>query len=210
MSKYHKIDGLWERDPITKKLVPGVFRSREVEFLKDCAWEFTEKIDGTNIRVIWDGYRVTFGGRTEKAIIPPPLLEVLETQFGGRANEEIFEQSFGNKEVVLYGEGYGGNIQKGTNYRNDHSFILFDVKINDTFVSRDAVTEIATYFGVDTVPVVCVGTIENGVNYVKSKPHSTIGSAMMEGVVGRPAVELLGRGGNRVIVKIKVCDFEEE
>ena len=32
---------------------------------------------------------------------------------------------------------------------------------------------------------------------------------VMEGLVGRPAIELYDRFGNRVIVKIKVRDFEE-
>ena len=30
----------------------------------------------------------------------------------------------------------------------------------------------------------------------------------MEGLVARPLIELQDRVGNRVIVKIKVCDFE--
>lgn len=30
----------------------------------------------------------------------------------------------------------------------------------------------------------------------------------MEGIVGRPIKELKDRNSNRVIVKIKVCDFE--
>jgi hypothetical protein len=36
---------------------------------------------------------------------------------------------------------------------------------------------------------------------------STIGKTSMEGLVGRPLVELFDRRGGRIIVKIKVCDF---
>ena len=46
------------------------------------------------------------------------------------------------------------------------------------------------------------------VEYIKTKPKSVFGTAPSEGVVGRPEVELQDRTGNRVIVKIKVRDFE--
>jgi hypothetical protein len=51
------------------------------------------------------------------------------------------------------------------------------------------------------------GTIKEAVDFVKTKPSSTIGPAKMEGLVGRPYVELKDRSGKRIIVKIKVCDF---
>ena len=34
-----------------KKLIEGRFRNPLVEYLKDNEWVFTEKVDGTNIRV---------------------------------------------------------------------------------------------------------------------------------------------------------------
>ena len=47
-----------------------------------------------------------------------------------------------------------------------------------------------------------------GVAFVKSHPDSTIGTAKMEGLVGRPKVEMRDRCGKRVIVKIKWEDFK--
>lgn len=65
MIEYHKIETIFERDMDgSKKLIPGKFRNKTVEFLKDNTWVFTEKIDGTNIRIHWDGHKVEFGGRT--------------------------------------------------------------------------------------------------------------------------------------------------
>lgn len=61
--------------------------------------------------------------------------------------------------------------------------------------------------GVDIVPIIFVGNIKKAVDFVKTKPKSTIGTANMEGVVGRPVIEMKDRLGKRVIVKIKVCDF---
>lgn len=208
MKEYHKIETVFERDPNTKKLIENKFRNSTVEYLSDNPWVFTEKIDGTNIRIHWDGHKVEFGGRTDRADIPKHLNKKLEVLFGGEVNEELFEQKFGFNDVILYGEGYGNKIQNGGNYRSDVSFILFDVQIGDLWLTRESVEDIAEYFGIEIVPVIMVGTIDEAVEFVKTHPKSTIGTAYMEGLVGRPMYELLDRRGNRVIVKIKYKDFQ--
>lgn len=211
MIEYHKIDTVFKRDTEgSKKLIPGDFRNQTVEFLQNQPWVFTEKIDGTNIRVHWDGHKVEFGGRTDRANIPASLVNYLNNTFGGSDNEELFEQKFGNSEVILFGEGYGKGIQSGGSYRSDVSFILFDVMIGKIFLERENVEDIAKTFGVDVVPIICEGTIADGIAFVQKKPQSTIGIAKMEGLVGRPKIELRDRLGKRVIVKIKVKDFAEE
>lgn len=208
MKEYHKIESLFERDMGgSKKLIEGNFRNAAVEFLKDNEWVWTEKIDGTNIRIHWDGHKVTFGGRTERAAIPAHLMNYLVETFGGEANEQLFEQKFGETEVTLYGEGYGPKIQSGGLYRSDVSFILFDVQIGNNWLTRESAEDIAKCFGIDIVPIVGIGTLDEAVAYIKTAPASTIGSAMMEGVVARPKVELLDRMGRRIVVKIKVRDF---
>ncbi len=209
MIEYNKIETLWKRDlEGTKKLMPGVFNNPTVEFLKDNIWQFTEKIDGTNIRIYWDGHKITFGGRTEDAQIPSHLINKLNEMFLTDEVEQIFEQKFGEMPVMLFGEGYGPKIQKGGGkYRSDVSFILFDVLISDNYQPRSSVEDIAKAFGLDIVPIIMEGTIEEAVEFVKTKPMSTIGTAPMEGLVGRPKMELRDRAGKRVIVKIKVKDI---
>lgn len=209
MKEYHKIETLYERAMDgSKKLILGKWRNETVEFLKDNRWHFTEKIDGTNIRVHWDGHKVTFGGRTERAQIPANLFTYLHETFGGSETEQLFEQKFGETEVTLYGEGYGPGIQKGGGlYRSDVSFILFDVLIGDIWLTRESVEDIACAFGVDVVPDLGFGTLEDAVDFVRNSPMSRIGQAFMEGIVARPEVEVRDRLGRRVIVKIKVRDF---
>ena len=209
MIEYNKIETLWERDMDgSKKLIEGRFRNPTVEYLKDNTWVFTEKVDGTNIRVHWNGHKVIFGGRTEDAQIPSHLLNKLIEMFGSDEAEQIFEQKFGEMEVILFGEGYGPKIQKGGSYRPDVSFILFDVLIGGNYQPRESVEDIARAFGIDIVPIILEGTIQDGVDFVKSNPKSTMGTAMMEGLVGRPKIEMRDRCGKRVIVKIKVKDFK--
>lgn len=208
MVKYNKIDTVFERSTEgQKKLIEGQFRNKEVEYLKDNMWYFTEKFDGTNVRVHWDGHKVKFYGRTDKAQLPNGLIEALEDMFGGTLNEELFEQKFGENEAILFGEGYGPKIQKGGSYRNDISFILFDVMVNNMYLNRDAIEEVAKCFNIDCVPIIMTGTIAEAVDFVKTSPNSTMGIAKMEGLVGKPMVELYSKVGKRMIVKIKSCDF---
>lgn len=211
MKEYHKIETLFERDMTTKKLVIGKYRNSTVEFLKDAVWQFTEKVDGTNIRVHWDGHKVSFGGRTDKAQIPKHLLVRLEELFGGEINEEMFEQVFGEKEVTLYGEGYGQKIQTN-GYIPDVDFILFDVFVGDLPLTRESVVGIAESFNIGVVPIILEGTLQDGIDYVKRHNKTSIlggqYGAYMEGLVARPKVEVRDRLGNRVIVKIKYNDFK--
>lgn len=209
MIEYNKIETLWKRDMEgSKKLLEGEFRNPTVEYLKNNLWVFTEKIDGTNIRVYWDGHTVQFGGRTDRSQIPTNLLNYLNSVFNTNEAEQIFEEKFGETPVVLFGEGYGVKIQNGGAYRNDVSFILFDVFISGNYQPRESIEDIAKAFNIDVVPIIFEGTLEEGVDFVKTHPDSTIGTAKMEGLVARPKVELRDRCGKRIIVKIKWEDFK--
>ena len=209
MKQYEKIETVFCRDTNgTKRLILNDYRNSTVAYLKDNIWLFTEKVDGTNIRVHWDGHNVEFGGRTDKAQIPGHLLSKLNEMFATSEAEELFEQTWGDKEVILFGEGYGPKIQNGGEYRSDVSFILFDVLVGDNYQEREWVEKTAQMFNIDVVPIVLTGTIQDGIDYVMKHPRSTMGTAMMEGVVGRPMIELRDRRGERVIVKIKWEDFK--
>lgn len=210
MKTYEKIETIYARDiDGTKKLIPGKFRNETVEFLKDNKWIWTEKVDGTQVRVLWDGHNVTFGGRTERSQMPVPLVNRLNELFGGEQNAQVFEQMFGEREVLLFGEGYGAKIQNGGAYIPDGvDFIMFDLLINDNYQSRENVEGCAKALGIKVVPIVGEGTLEEAVEFVKGHPQSTMGSCEMEGVVCRPTIELRDRCGNRMIVKIKWNDFK--
>lgn len=211
-TEYHKIETLFKRDMEgDKTLIEGEFRNELVEYLKDNEWIFTEKVDGTNIRVHWNGHTVMFGGRTNNAQIPTFLLnDVLYPKFAGTINEQLFEQKFGETPVTLYGEGYGEKIQKGGGkYLEGNNFILFDVKVGNSFLDREGVEDIAKGFGIKTVPVVLRGTIQEAVDFIKTPPNSVIAKEekTMEGVVGVPAIRTYDHRGRRVIIKVKVEDF---
>lgn len=213
MRKYEKIETLWKRDMAGSKKLTAEFRDPTVEMLQNIDWVWTEKVDGTNIRIYWDGHTVTFGGRTDNAQIPVPLMNKLNELFGGETNAQLFEQTWGNKEVILFGEGYGQKIQKvGSAYiPDDVNFILFDVLVDDNYQEREWVEQTAQMFGIPVVPIVDTGTLEEAMQYVMQHPVSQVaeGRCEMEGLVCRPIHELRDRVGNRIIVKIKWYDVKE-
>ncbi len=205
MNKYHKIVTVWERDPANKfkTLLTGKWAAPEFGYLSNNLWQFTEKIDGTNIRIMWDG-QLRFGGKTDNAQIPVFLYDVLQDMFAPSMFDEW-------ESACLYGEGYGAKIQKGGgNYISGTvSFILFDVRIGDYWLKRDDVDDIAEKMGILTVPVVGEGSLMDAARMAQDGIQSTFGDFAAEGLVMRPAVELLDRGGHRIIAKVKSKDFKE-
>ena len=83
--------------------------------------------------------------------------------------------------------------------------------IGGNYQDRTTMESVANMFNLAVVPIVYRGTLEEGVEFVRKQPKSrvAIGDLVMEGVVGRPHVELQDRCGNRVIVKIKAHDYKE-
>lgn len=208
MKEYHKIQTMFLRDPNTKfkTLLDGEFALPEFKYLASNEWIFTEKVDGTNIRVMFNGSQITFGGKTDDAQIPAFLVTRLQDIFLPQI--ETFKEKF-TDGVCLYGEGYGAKIQKGGgNYRQDQDFVLFDVKIGDWWLERSSVEEISKTLKIDIVPAIGTGTLYDMVKKVQHGFYSIWGNFQAEGIVARPAVELKSRNGNRVITKLKYRDFE--
>lgn len=207
MKEYHKIQTLFKRDLNAKKkpIIEGSWTTPEFEYLAKNDWDFTEKVDGTNIRVMFDDGYIRFGGKTDSAQIPAQLVSRLEDRF--IPIKEKFSEIF-DGDVCLYGEGYGAKIQKGGgNYRDDQDFVLFDVKVGDWWLRRDDVVDVATKLGLDVVPVIGGGSLFDAIDIVKTGFKSTWGEFYAEGIVARPKIELKTRSGERIITKIKTRDF---
>lgn len=210
MEQYHKIQTVFKRDPETKfrTLLEGEYSLPEFGYLENNIWVFTEKVDGTNIRIIWDGNGVEFGGKTDNAQLPVMLankLSQLSSDLSGR-----FASKFGESEVCLYGEGYGAKIQKvGGDYSPEQKFVLFDVKVGNWWLQREDVDDVAEFMGMDSVPIIGHGTLPEMVNAVRSGFNSQWGNFLAEGIVARPKTELFTRSGHRIITKLKHRDFQK-
>ena len=226
MKVYQKINSLFKRDMSLPKspIIIGEYSCPEFKYLESNLWLFDEKIDGTNTKIFFDGYDLTFGGKTDNAQMPVKLLKYLQDKFLPQIDvfkkvfkdvhgEEIENYATGQveftKSVYLYGEGYGGKIQSGSKYNEHESFILFDINIFGWWLNREDVKNIAQQLKIEVVPEVGCGTLVEMVKIVKSGFKSHFGEFKAEGIVARPMVPLRTRRGDRVIAKLKYKDFYE-
>jgi len=203
--EYHKIQSVYKRSPDGKVFLIGEWSLPEFEYLQNNVWVWTEKVDGTNIRVMWDGetLELKFGGKTDNAQIPTFLYDRLNVLFPK-------EKFYGRQTMCLYGEGFGAKIQKGGgNYISKGvDFVLFDVKIEEWWLNRDSVECLAKELYIQIVPIIGEGTLNEAIEKVKNGFLSQWGNFTAEGLVMRPKVELKARSGKRIITKVKHKDFK--
>ena len=207
MSKYHKINSPFKRDKKTNKIILGDWAVPEFNLLKNIKWTCREKIDGTNIRVIWNGESPVFKGRTDNALIPSHLATYLKETFTKELLSSVFS---GQEEVVLYGEGYGYKIQKGSKYfegKKDVGFILFDIKIGNWYLTEESLDIISKNLNIKKVPIVYEGTLIESMEIISNGLKSRFGDFYAEGVVCTPQLQLFCRNGSRVITKLKHKDL---
>lgn len=223
--EYPKINSLWKRQgwyfDEDKKKSPNYQKGRQSFIIGDYAqpefgnikkWSVDEKIDGTNIRIIYQDGKVRFGGRTKDSQIPCHLFNYLQAKFGDWNLSKIFpcKENEPYSFAIIYGEGYGPKIQAcGGNYRNDPGLIVFDVYCSGWWLKRESVMEIAHSLGVSMVPQLGIMTEEQIIEFVKSKPLSKCSNIpqMMEGVVCRPEPLMLYRDKEPIIWKLKCKEF---
>jgi ATP-dependent RNA circularization protein (DNA/RNA ligase family) len=212
MKKYHKIQSLFERDfdRPNAPLIEGNYVNLEFEYLKNNQWEFTEKIDGVNIRLISENPKYhnihIIKGKQEKSEIPKFLRSKLEEKYTKINLSNVLNI---DKPVCFYGEGYGNRIQKVGKYylKDDVDFIIFDILINDEyFLKREDVVDIANKLNLKTVPVIGYGTLDDMIKKVKNGFNSSFGDFQAEGIIAKPKIELNNRMNHRIIAKLKCKD----
>jgi hypothetical protein len=215
-TEYHKIDTVWKRDT-RGKIIAGEYSRPEFGYLAGLGWIWTEKVDGTNVRINYDGtdrHRTDpfscIAGRTDAAQLPPTLVQRLIEIVKHAPFDTVFDTD-PRVNVTLYGEGYGAKIQAGGGrYLPDRcDFVLFDIKIGSWWLMRPDVWDIGHALGLDVVPIIGNGPLQEAIELAHEGFPSQRwpGVTCAEGLVCRPSVELFDRGGRRVIVKVKHKDF---
>lgn len=228
---YPKIDTLFERDKLTFKVIPGEYKDEIYKLVK--SWEWTEKIDGTNIRIMYadssesrsyqftdnekntsqvifnlSSPKLSYGGKTDNAEIPKGVIKYLDEIMSIDKLTELF----GEKPVTIYGEGYGPKIQSGGGYSSRQQFIAFDICVGETYwLKHSDVEEICGKIGLDVVPSFGTMDIYEAVEMIKAGFKSRLGDGSMdaEGLIGRPPIPLFDAKHRRLICKLKTCDFQK-
>lgn len=250
---YQKINTLYKRDENGIIMQYDEWVDSAFTYLRDCPWDATTKIDGTNIRIevtqnpnIIDdsdicgvAWIVEFKGKTDNANIPKPLLKYLNETFtkekvlGALGLKEYMEHDDWvekgwiiskedprpcyekiPKKYTLYGEGYGAGIQGcgGRYLSKSVSFIGFDVKVDDMYLLRPNMLEIFANMNCPTTHYHGRMTIDEAIEKVRAGFIDEIAedrTFIAEGLVLTSPIGLKNRRGERLVVKIKYCDYEK-
>ena len=209
---YYKIYSPWSRTDIKSKTVnTEVFSDEYVEMLQNINWIGTEKVDGMNVNLYYDGNHIQFLGHTDKTQFDKEVKDFLDSLITPE-REQILEQIFGEKEAFICGELIGPKIQNNYYSLTEYKIFVFDVycKTTDTYWEYKYTKELAEYIGFDFVPVFDIGSLNDIKNTVKRTPSSSVNDKInveIEGIVIKPEHELKKANGERIIYKVKICDL---
>lgn len=210
MKKYPKISNIFKRREGNNKglLIDGAWTKLEFEVLQNISWEASEKIDGTNISIVWDQELslLELHGRTANALIPSELVNL----FVDRFSVDLF-RTLKLPSMIIYGEGYGRGIQKiGSQYKSDGvDTRVFDIWCGGFWLSRANIFDITMRLPLGRVPQFFDMNLEEAMKMVEEGFDSRIGgSAQAEGLVLKAPYGMLDRRGDRIMLKVKTCDFK--
>lgn len=176
----------------------------------------TEKLHGTNVRVMWTTGGLVLGGRNEIIYKDGQSTNHDGYGFGAFMEKhpalEFFSDSGEYDDYVFFGEYHGANIQKGVKYCDQKDFRVFDVvKPDGTYCDWEDVVEICRKVGFKTVPVLLEGRVTlDDLNALMNKNSQTaiengfnLENNIAEGVVVKPLKAKLDKHGNPLRAKFK-------
>lgn len=170
-----------------------------------------EKVHGTSAHISYDaeqGDRLHFssGGSSHAsftAIFDQPALLAAFA-------------ALGHPKVVVFGEAYGGKQQgMSKTYGPNLCFIVFEVKIGDSWLSVPNAHDVSNKLGLEFVPYELVDCTLSTLDQERDRPSIVAERRGMgtdkkrEGIVIRPTVELWLANGERLMAKHKGEEFQE-
>ena len=114
--------------------------------------------------------------------------------------------------IYIYGEYYGKGIQKcGARYRDDNDFVVFDIQQQGWWLPKEMRDSICQKLDLHQVPFIGYLTLDEAEDMVTkgfpTRENAKDPTLLEEGIVARPKIPFKDERGNRVIVKIKHCDY---
>jgi len=147
LTKYPSImtyHSLGEKGCLTESLVDGI------GFYSDDDCYITEKIDGTNARIIFDGEDYVIGSREELLFAKGdrfgnPQLNIVNT---AKSIADKLNKPIHGEVCILFGEVYGGNVTPASKqYTTDKTFgfRLFDIASVDINILNEPLERISSW-----------------------------------------------------------------
>lgn len=207
-----------------------------IEVTKECVNEFFEDIAISICSGV--KFHVAYKGKTDNAELPKMLRAFMEEIYPADVvlpalglKEFIPESEFSEhkwdsyndipKMYTIYGEGYGVKIQSvGGNYLKDSNKVIgVDVKVtmddnSSLYLLENARDDIMNKMNMPIVPLIGYFTIPEAIEYVKRGFKSFVAENpspefLAEGLVCKSPVGVCDRRGNRIVFKVKTCDWNK-
>jgi len=186
--------------------IDNLYKNMDILMFRECY--AMEKIHGTSAHIKFYNDNITFFSGGERH-------ELFVSIFNHDELKEKFLE-LGHQDIIVYGEAYGGKCQgmKET-YGNKLKFIVFEVKIGDTWLNVPNAHDVATKLGLEFVHYEKVPTEVHVLNILRDAPSvQAVRNGIMkpmprEGIVLRPLEEVTKNNGQRIICKHKSEKFME-
>jgi len=188
--------------------IDNLYKDASILIFKECY--AMEKIHGTSAHVSWnpETKELTFFSGGEKH-------ERFVNLFDSALLKQRCEEKLSGP-TTFYGEAYGGKQQamSGT-YGPNLKFIVFDVKIGDSWLDVPKADALATSMGLEFVYYQRIPTDLSALDKARdefstqAKRNGITEDKIQEGVVLRPLYELTKNNGKRIICKHKRVEFGE-
>lgn len=188
--------------------IDNLYKNQEILMFKECY--AMEKIHGTSVHISWE----------------PETKEI--KYFSGGVKHETFIKLFDQnallalftdeltKPTVFFGEAYGGKMQRMSHtYGKELKFIVFDVKIGNTWLSVPHADGLARSCDFEFVDYALISTDLETIDAYRDKPsiqakrNGILEDKVREGIVLRPLIEVRKNNGARIIAKHKTVGFRE-
>lgn len=181
-------------------------------FPKESA-RFTE-VKGNNNKVQYYDVHADFNEYDEKTMVAK-----LQTKFDKKDAillSGLYGVELEEVPIYIYGEYFGEGIQKcGKRYiEKGNAFRVFDIRQQGWWTPKEVRDEMCKQLGLETVPYLGNMTLREIENLVRGGFTTKVDGAadptlIEEGIVARPTIPLNNGRGNRIIVKVKYCDYIE-
>lgn len=186
--------------------IDNLYKNKDIMLFKECY--AMEKIHGTSAHIRWKDEQVSFfsGGCKHETFVDMFNTESLVGKF----------KEIGVEQMIVYGEAYGGKIQKMRDVYGDKiRFVAFEVKIGESWLSVPQAQQIVLQLGLDFVSYRQIPTTLDVLNKERDTPSEQAiangcgADKMREGIVLRPLVEVKTNNDKRIIAKYKCENFRE-
>ena len=187
--------------------IGNLYKDQDVLLFRECY--ASEKIHGTSAHLTWDGLFVKYfsGGEDH---------EKFKSLFDDEELRRKFVEKIGVESAVVYGEAYGGKQQgMSATYGPKLKFVVFDVRIGESWLSMPQAEDVAAHLGLEFVYYRKIPTdlaaidAERDSDSVQAVRNGMGLGHMREGVVLRPLIEVTKNNGKRIVAKHKRDEFAE-